>query len=634
MRRLLLILLLAGLGAGSGSHAAPSAPPSRILYSSDWAGPAQIYAADPSRRQVTGQLTFGPAPACSRRPGVSCGFAAPEPSPDGRRVLLSDYHYGARSATLFVARADGRRRLTLARDVPIPVEAAWSPDSQRVAYRSGDWHVVHADATQDRVVASTPSWVPVPGVSPDRRWVARTSGTGLTISKVGTSIVRTFRVVAGELAWSPDSRRLAFASGEGIHVLDVRSSRIRRLTARTGGGITWSPDGFALAFFETTEQPFGFAGDLLVVTLSGRVRTVVDAGGNYGGHISGVVWTRPPAGLRYRGPAPRFTPASNELVVPSPITRLAADGNGVAFAACGHVFVWRPARREVLQPEPIASMSPRCTGGGNYVAFWIYDLALAGNRVAWGELVGNAGRFAWLGGSSLSIPSFFTLGRAGGAGGPNAWSNALGELAGSGGLLVFSTWVERYVGGACCTIVTAEQSVRRVGAGGCPCPALRTEPGPLVPFDVDAGQIAAGGDNELLLLDGAGTQLLSVPIHALAAALSGKDLVALERGRLRHHDAESGALLHTWPLPDVPSGRRCGSLNLSRCYAPPRLVLEDAARGLVTYVLDEQVHVLRLADGADAVVARGSAARFMDSGLVYTDGSRLRLVPFDELPLR
>jgi hypothetical protein len=63
-------------------------------------------------------------------------------------------------------------------------------------------------------------------------------------------------------------------------------------------------------------------------------------------------------------------------------------------------------------------------------------------------------------------------------------------------------------------------------------------------------------------------------------------------------------------------------------------VLEDAARGLVVYVVDERVHLLRLVDGADAVVVQGSHARFMDAGLVYADGSRLRLVPFDRLPLR
>ena len=35
----------------------------------------------------------------------------------------------------------------------------------------------------------------------------------------------------------------------------------------------------------------------------------------------------------------------------------------------------------------------------------------------------------------------------------------------------------------------------------------------------------------------------------------------------------------------------------------------------------------------DLVVAAGSQARFMDAGLVYADGTRLNVVPFERLPL-
>jgi hypothetical protein len=106
----------------------------------------------------------------------------------------------------------------------------------------------------------------------------------------------------------------------------------------------------------------------------------------------------------------------------------------------------------------------------------------------------------------------------------------------------------------------------------------------------------------------------------------------LRRGELRDYDSGTGAHLHAWPLPDVPSGAECETPNSIRC-SQPRLALEDAARGLVTYVLDGQVHVLRLADGVDVIVASGTTARFIDSGLVYANSLRLRLVPFDRLPL-
>ena len=47
----------------------------------------------------------------------------------------------------------------------------------------------------------------------------------------------------------------------------------------------------------------------------------------------------------------------------------------------------------------------------------------------------------------------------------------------------------------------------------------------------------------------------------------------------------------------------------------------------------DEVHLLRLADGADAPVEPGAHARFMDMGLVYADGSRVQLVPYAALPL-
>jgi len=65
----------------------------------------------------------------------------------------------------------------------------------------------------------------------------------------------------------------------------------------------------------------------------------------------------------------------------------------------------------------------------------------------------------------------------------------------------------------------------------------------------------------------------------------------------------------------------------------PRLTLEDGAHGLVTYTLDEEVLVLGLADRADVGVAPGTASGFVADGLAYANDTRLRLIPFDQLPL-
>jgi hypothetical protein len=183
--------------------------------------------------------------------------------------------------------------------------------------------------------------------------------------------------------------------------------------------------------------------------------------------------------------------------------------------------------------------------------------------------------------------------------------------------------------------VTLEQEIHRVDGRGCPCPVIATSQGPLVPFDVDAGRIVAGGENATVVLDGAGATLVSVPVSPLAAQLSGSDLAVLVRGQLLVYDVATGTRLHAWTLPDVPSGGECASPHSGtwECGAA-QLVLEDVAHGLAAFVLDGKVHILRLADGVDATVAAGTLARFTDTGLVYADGASLHLVPFERLPIR
>jgi hypothetical protein len=122
--------------------------------------------------------------------------------------------------------------------------------------------------------------------------------------------------------------------------------------------------------------------------------------------------------------------------------------------------------------------------------------------------------------------------------------------------------------------------------------------------------VVAAGDNETWVLDREGAIITRVPDPLLAAQLSGSDLVVVRRGELRHYSVRAGELQHTWPLPDVTTGRGCAMPNMVRCRPSPRLLLQDLARRLVTYVLDGHVHLLRLADGTDAVVARGTLARY------------------------
>ncbi len=361
------------------------------------------------------------------------------------------------------------------------------------------------------------------------------------------------------------------------------------------------------------------------------MRTLVAAAGDYGGSISSLVWTVPPIGVRYRRPARRTLGkvSRDELTALWPIERIAADGSRVAYVACGHVFVWTPAAKQVIQAEPTTSLSPNC---GSYSDSSIYSLALAGARVGVGAL-----RFgvvpSWsLGGIVLGRQrSSFSLDEGILVNGDVAIGEVVaGELAGSGDLLVFGSLMEAFPHGSASRIVSSSE-VLGAAPGGRPCPTIASSPRTLVPLDVDGGRVVVGADNETWLLDATGSRLLTLPVSPLAAQLSGSDLVILVQGELRDYDASSAALRHAWPLPNVGSGRECGTPNGVTCTGRPRLLLEDAARGLVTYILDGQVHRLRLADGVDTTVGAGTLARFTDECLVYASGNELRLVPFASL---
>ena len=98
----------------------------------------------------------------------------------------------------------------------------------------------------------------------------------------------------------------------------------------------------------------------------------------------------------------------------------------------------------------------------------------------------------------------------------------------------------------------------------------------------------------------------------------------------------TGHRLHSRSVPPVPGAGVCGI----RPCLPTSLRMVDASHGLVAYTLSGKLHLLRLRDGRNRVVARATDARFGDTGLFYTYTTtgpypgRIRFVPWRNLPLR
>jgi Tol biopolymer transport system component len=550
-------------------------------------------------------------------------------SPDGRSIAFSAVNPSGGYGPLSV-RQNGRTRVVAA----IAADFEWSPDGRWIAFSfrrvpgaADELDIVRPDATGGRSLRTA-------GYIGDLQWSAdsRFVSDGSEVMNIRSGAIR---ALGGVLAWRPDGHDLAVTRPGGTYVVDAATGTARLLTRDQAAVGRWSPDGRNLAYITRATGLNNYvSADLRVVTVARKPWTIVHGAGAYGGDVSELAWTRVPSGTRYHRAHGRVLAVVRDdaLTAPWSITRLAADGERVAYVSCGHVFVWTPTARTVVQAEPNSSLSPRCTTYGYYLPFWLYTLALSGERIAFGDLMGNMGQSWELYAGRVGNPaSFVSLDSVGSANGCAVGSGGLGDLTGADGLLVFSRWRDDLA----CPATTLEQEIHRADARGCPCPLVATSPGPLVPLDVDGGHIVAGGNNATVILDPSGARVLSIPVSPLAAQLSGADLVILVRGRLLVYDAATGTQLHAWTLPDVPSGGECASPHSGTWECrPAHLVLEDAAHGLATYVLDGQVHILRLADGADSTVAPGTLARFMDAGLVYADRPTLHVVPFDRIPLR
>jgi dipeptidyl aminopeptidase/acylaminoacyl peptidase len=205
-----------------------------------------------------------------------------------------------------------------------------------------------------RIVAGRFAW------SPDGTRLAL-GGDRIQIYDVRARTTRTLTTEGGSPVWSPNGRLLAISSKAGITLVDVRTGKTRLLTRDASGErLSWAPDGRSLAY--VVHQGFDYRLEGLefnTIGLNGRIRTIVAAGDRYGGELAGMVWMKPPAGVRYRKPRARSlaTVSADEQTAPGTI----AHGHGRRPRGLRRV---RPRLRldvcdeTVEQAEPTTSLSP------------------------------------------------------------------------------------------------------------------------------------------------------------------------------------------------------------------------------------------------------------------------------------
>ena len=662
LRFVTLLAVVAAFGQSADAGGARS----RILYASDWPGPTQLFAIDPSHRLPTSQLTFSRAPCPGGGQVVACGFTYPVPSPDGKRLVYRT----TLSDKVYLAAADGRspRLLGTSQVYAGQAYASWSPDSRRLAFATVDGiHILHGNGTGDRFVVpggSAPAWSPDgralaywasgelrirtlatgrtravatgsgaggPDWSADSKWLAFPLGSSVSgVELVRADGSRHLTVGAGSLMswatfprWSPRGLLLAFGGANGVMLYDARSGTTRALTSDGGGSdLAWSPDGRSIAYIQGGLDVDGMritTGALRVVRVGGRVRTLVIPPKAFGGQMVSIAWARAAKGLRYRKPA-----QTTGVFAGGVVSHLAAAGPNVAFAACRHVYVWNVQSSSVREFDDFPEVGCFAPSAREQ----IIDLAVSDDRVEWGEKTSGLS-FMWKLRASTLGTAHTVFDLASGFGGLGGAPVGGGTMVGTSRHLFFSTW--NGISTGLNSFPSGMQTLYEVGGDSCGCHEISTGSIPFVPLDADGDSFVVDRGERIDAVDASGSEFLSVAVATRAAQLDLTRLVVALRGELRVYDTTTALPLHSWPLPDATVGGDCSDYGTPLCPSAD-LRLMDAAGGRVAYALDGRIHVLRVDDGVDKVVAFGTLARFADNGLAIADGARVRAVPIAALP--
>jgi WD40 repeat protein len=293
-----------------------------------------------------------------------------------------------------------------------------------------------------------------------------------------------------------------------------------------------------------------------------------------------------------------------------PVAALAIDGSRIAYDASAKLVTKTHATNRVLVWNVRTGKTTKVSGKktavvDDVVGAGVFQLAIAGPRVAW--LVNEGGNLEsddYLYTSSVTNPkehrvaSALRSGDSCGAGGGHCAGPWLGGLVGSGNTIALNRWTTDSAG-----------SVASGGLyllNGTKLKSIATGAATVLALSSDGGREAVlRSDGSVAVYSKSGSVAATVkPPDPEAAALSGKNLVVLSKGRkLELYDAQTGSLLKTLSL------RGKGPQNL------------DVQGKIAVYTAGKSVHAVNLSSGKDSAVgtlgSRIAFAGVSSAGLVY-----------------
>jgi hypothetical protein len=538
---------------------------------------------------------------------VARSGSRPALSRNGRQLAF------VKRGAIWIVGRDGRglRRVTSG---PLDNDPDWSPDGNALVFRHTATSAIVVQPFRGHRRELVPREGQSPQWSPDGRWIAYIAYSGPGGLYVARSDGRGRRGIGLDtraFSWSPNSRRLALVSPDGLAIIGVDGRGLRRL--RLGRrteleDLRWSPDGRQLAFVDSFDQP----PQLLAVGSDGRgLRRLTSACSN-----TLVGWTHLASPL---APPSERVVAGGTVATRDTVGALSADGVRVAFFVrssptdCEHLDVWAPGDSSLQRLERGATP---CRAEVGYVG--AIELALAGARVAWADWnpgsMGSGSCWSALGSASLgeSRPLFLGITFAG------CKPTKLYHLRANGDLLVFND------GSRLVRIGTGrEKCIGGLLGGASICATLRRGAHACCVDSVSGGLIAIRERGAVAVLDEQG-KLVRVfpfpPADVSAARLDGDRLIVWRSGRLELYHVTTGALELSRPL---PSGYR----------------LADVDGGIAVLLGSQTIMLLRLGDGRSLTLKPGRGpllANLEPPGLYYSytargGGGRVIFLPRSDL---